>query len=173
MVETAVDVSIRNYLRSVAEANLAVVADLHARARRGEVTEVVPEIVYANDKFDVRLGTSREIEWRLRALRPDLEFAVCSNPEFLREGAAISDFMRPDRVVVGVDSERAEEVLAVFAKHGILGGVALHEVLRDADERDLLVAVTELRTPEEMSEYLNAAREILAKAPVLSKEGAQ
>src|SRR5690606_713318 len=47
----------------------------------------------------------------IRAERPDAEFDVCSNPEFLREGAAINDFMRPDRVVIGAESERAIEVM--------------------------------------------------------------
>ena len=47
----------------------------------------------------------------MRELRPDAEFDVSSNPEFLREGAAINDFMRPDRVVIGVNSERAKEVM--------------------------------------------------------------
>ena len=56
-------------------------------------------------KSTVPVGTSREIERRLRALRPDGDFAVCSNPEFLREGSAIQDFMHPDRVLVGVDDD--------------------------------------------------------------------
>ena len=46
-------------------------------------------------KSTVPVGTSREIERRLKALRPDADFAVCSNPEFLREGSAIYDFMHP------------------------------------------------------------------------------
>ncbi len=62
-------------------------------------------------KSTVPVGTSRRIEQRLRALRPDAEFAVCSNPEFLREGSAIEDFMRPDRVLVGCDDDRAEDVM--------------------------------------------------------------
>jgi len=59
----------------------------------------------------VPVGTSREIERRLRALRPDVDFAVCSNPEFLREGSAILDFTHPDRVLVGVDSPLGREVM--------------------------------------------------------------
>ena len=63
-------------------------------------------------KSTVPVGTSREIERRLRALRPDADFAVCSNPEFLREGSAIQDFTHPDRVLVGVDDDaRAREVM--------------------------------------------------------------
>ena len=62
-------------------------------------------------KSTVPVGTSREIERRLRAARPEGEFAVCSNPEFLREGSAIQDFMHPDRVLVGTDDERAREIM--------------------------------------------------------------
>src|ERR1700756_3167569 len=62
-------------------------------------------------KSTVPVGTSRAISEIVRATRPDLEFDVASNPEFLREGNAIGDFMRPDRVVIGAESDRAREVL--------------------------------------------------------------
>jgi UDPglucose 6-dehydrogenase len=62
-------------------------------------------------KSTVPLGTGRRIAEIVRQARPDLEFDVASNPEFLREGSAIADFMRPDRVVIGAESERAREVL--------------------------------------------------------------
>jgi len=67
-------------------------------------------------KSTVPVGTSREIERRMRALRPDADFAVCSNPEFLREGSAIQDFMHPDRVLVGLDDERAQELMGRLYK---------------------------------------------------------
>ncbi|PID76885.1 MAG: UDP-glucose 6-dehydrogenase [Deltaproteobacteria bacterium] len=63
------------------------------------------------DKSTVPVGTARQVARIVREVKPDADFDVASNPEFLREGAAISDFMRPDRVVIGVESERAEEVL--------------------------------------------------------------
>ena len=62
-------------------------------------------------KSTVPVGTGRRIAEIMRAARPDAEFDVASNPEFLREGSAIGDFMRPDRVVIGTESERAREVL--------------------------------------------------------------
>ncbi|MCB9978851.1 MAG: UDP-glucose/GDP-mannose dehydrogenase family protein [Rhodospirillales bacterium] len=62
-------------------------------------------------KSTVPVGTAREIEKILRQVCPNGEFDVCSNPEFLREGAAITDFLRPDRVVLGATSDRAIEVL--------------------------------------------------------------
>ncbi len=58
-------------------------------------------------KSTVPVGTGREIDRRLKLARPDADFAVCSNPEFLREGSAIQDFTHPDRVLVGTDNARA------------------------------------------------------------------
>jgi len=60
-------------------------------------------------KSTVPVGTGDEVEEIIKKRRPDAQFAVVSNPEFLREGAAISDFKRPDRVVVGTNDERARE----------------------------------------------------------------
>ena len=62
-------------------------------------------------KSTVPVGTGRRIAEIVRDVRPDLDFDVASNPEFLREGSAIGDFMHPDRVVIGAESERAREVL--------------------------------------------------------------
>ncbi len=62
-------------------------------------------------KSTVPVGTGREVERIVRETRPDVDFDVVSNPEFLREGAAIGDFMRPDRVVIGAESERARELM--------------------------------------------------------------
>jgi UDPglucose 6-dehydrogenase len=62
-------------------------------------------------KSTVPVGTGNEVEKIIRNARPDAKFDVASNPEFLREGSAIEDFMRPDRVVIGTDSEAAQEVM--------------------------------------------------------------
>ena len=62
-------------------------------------------------KSTVPVGTGREVARRIRARRPDADFDVVANPEFLREGSAINDFMRPDRIVIGADSARAREVM--------------------------------------------------------------
>jgi len=62
-------------------------------------------------KSTVPVGTGREIERIVRETNPSADIDVCSNPEFLREGSAINDFMRPDRVVIGCESERAAEVM--------------------------------------------------------------
>jgi len=63
------------------------------------------------DKSTVPVGTARNVKRIIAEANPDADFDVASNPEFLREGAAITDFMRPDRVVIGVENERAEGLL--------------------------------------------------------------
>ncbi len=63
------------------------------------------------DKSTVPVGTGAEVEAIIRAENPAAEFDVASNPEFLREGSAIDDFMKPDRVVVGIDGERPRKVM--------------------------------------------------------------
>lgn len=62
-------------------------------------------------KSTVVVGTNARIRDRMKKARPDVDFSMVSNPEFLREGSAIEDFMRPDRVVVGVEDERGREMM--------------------------------------------------------------
>jgi UDPglucose 6-dehydrogenase len=77
-----------------------------ARALRGYTVIVT--------KSTVPVGTGRQVEALVRQANPQAEFDMASNPEFLREGSAIEDFMHPDRVVIGAESERAREVLAAL-----------------------------------------------------------
>lgn len=72
-------------------------------------------------KSTVPVGTGDRVEQILRDTRPDIEFAVVSNPEFLREGAAIGDFKRPDRIVIGSDDPRAHEVMREIYRPLYLG----------------------------------------------------
>lgn len=77
----------------------------------GELAEHLAGYTVIVDKSTVPVGTARQVARVIREANPDADFNVASNPEFLREGAAINDFMRPDRVVIGVENERAEGVL--------------------------------------------------------------
>ncbi|MFN3536396.1 MAG: UDP-glucose dehydrogenase family protein, partial [Brevundimonas sp.] len=87
-------------------------ADLsYVYAAAAEIADLMQGFTVVVTKSTVPVGTGDEIERIIRERRPDAEFAVVSNPEFLREGAAIEDFKRPDRVVVGTDDERAREVM--------------------------------------------------------------
>jgi len=82
---------------------------VHGAAR--EIAEAMDGYTVVVTKSTVPVGTGDEVERIIRETRPDADFDVVSNPEFLREGAAINDFMRPDRVVIGTDSERAQDVM--------------------------------------------------------------
>ena len=135
-------------LKSAVTKSDAVFIAVGTPSRRGDghadlsyVFNAAKEIASALDgytlvvtKSTVPVGTGRQVEAIMRQLRPDAEFDVSSNPEFLREGAAINDFMRPDRVVIGVSSERAKEVM--------------RELYRPLFLRETPIVFTDLETSE-------------------------
>ncbi|VWX60809.1 UDP-glucose dehydrogenase family protein [Sphingorhabdus sp. 109] len=87
-------------------------ADLtYVMAAAKDIAEALTGYAVVVTKSTVPVGTNRKVEAVIRDANPDAEFDVASNPEFLREGAAIDDFMKPDRVVVGVESDRAKTVM--------------------------------------------------------------
>ena len=87
-------------------------ADLsYVYAAAEEVASALARYTVVVTKSTVPVGTGDEIERILRARRPDAVFDVVSNPEFLREGSAINDFMRPDRVIIGTDSDRPQAIM--------------------------------------------------------------
>jgi UDPglucose 6-dehydrogenase len=87
-------------------------ADLsYVYAAAQQVAEAVTRPCVIVTKSTVPVGTAKQVAGIVAKTRPDLEIEVASNPEFLREGSAIEDFMRPDRVVCGTESERAQAVL--------------------------------------------------------------
>ncbi len=88
-------------------------ADLsYVYAAAAEIAGALQHYTVVVTKSTVPVGTGREVARIIRESRPTAEFDVASNPEFLREGAAIEDFMKPDRVVIGVESARAREVMS-------------------------------------------------------------
>jgi UDPglucose 6-dehydrogenase len=93
-------------------------------------------------KSTVPVGTNRTVAEVIRDTRPDAEFDVASNPEFLREGAAIDDFMKPDRVVVGVESDRARDVMG--------------DIYRPLFLRDFPIVYTDLESAEMIKYAANA-----------------
>ena len=107
-----------------------------------EVAAVLKASTVIVTKSTVPVGTNQQVAELLRKARPDLQCDVVSNPEFLREGAAIDDFMHPDRVVVGVDSARGAEVM--------------QEVYRPLSLRDYPVLTTDLETAEMIKYAANA-----------------
>src|SRR5436190_16456251 len=87
-------------------------ADLsYVYAATREIALALKRFTVVITKSTVPVGTGDEIERIIRELRPDIDVAVVSNPEFLREGAAIHDFKHPDRIIVGTHDERAKRIL--------------------------------------------------------------
>ena len=118
-------------------------ADLtYVMAAATEIAEMSKDYLVVVTKSTVPVGTNRIVEQTIRKANPGLEFDVASNPEFLREGAAIDDFMRPDRVVIGVQSDKAAEVM--------------NELYRPLSLRDFPVVVTDLESAEMIKYAANA-----------------
>jgi UDPglucose 6-dehydrogenase len=114
-------------------------------------------------KSTVPVGTGRRIAEIVRAARPDLDFDVASNPEFLREGNAIGDFMRPDRVVIGTESERAREVLRTLYRPLYLieapivfTGIETAELIKYAANAFLAMKVTFINEMADLCEKAGA-----------------
>ena len=121
-------------------------ADLqYVMAAAVEIAEAANGYLVVVTKSTVPVGTNRQVKQLIRKTNPALDFDVASNPEFLREGAAIEDFMKPDRVMIGVQSERAAEVMA--------------EIYRPLYLRDFPIITTDLESAE-MAKY--AANAFLA-----------
>ena len=118
-------------------------ADLsYVYAAAEEIAGLIDGFTVIVTKSTVPVGTGDEIERIIRARRPDAEFAVVSNPEFLREGAAIEDFKRPDRVVVGTGDDRARVVMT--------------EIYRPLSLNETPILFTERRTSELIKYAANA-----------------
>ncbi|WP_264593997.1 UDP-glucose dehydrogenase family protein [Sphingobium sp. B12D2B] len=103
----------------------------------GAAAEIAPflkRFTVVVDKSTVPVGTGDEVERIIRETNPDADFAVISNPEFLREGAAIDDFKRPDRVVIGGDDRRALDVMRQIYRPLVIGRSPVIEMSRRGAE---------------------------------------
>lgn len=132
----------------------AAAADV-ARAAKGPLVVVT--------KSTVPVGTGDEVERICRETRSDLTFDVVSNPEFLREGAAISDFKRPDRIVVGCESEHARDVMASIyrplylnASPMVYVGRRTSELIKYASNAFLAVKITFINEMADLCEKTGA-----------------
>lgn len=118
-------------------------ADLsYVMAAAEDIANALTDYCVVVTKSTVPVGTNRQVFDVIKKTRPDAEFDVASNPEFLREGAAIDDFMRPDRVVVGVESERAKQVMG--------------EIYRPLFLREFPIVYTDLESAELIKYAANA-----------------
>ena len=118
-------------------------ADLtYVMAAAEEIAKNLTNYAVIVTKSTVPVGTNRKVRQAILKANPEAQFDVASNPEFLREGAAIDDFMRPDRVVVGVQNERATKVM--------------NEVYRPLFLRDFPIVMTDLESAEMIKYAANA-----------------
>ena len=118
-------------------------ADLtYVMAAAREIAAAITGYTVVVTKSTVPVGTNRAVKQTIAKANPAAEFDVASNPEFLREGAAIDDFMRPDRIIVGVQNDRAAEVMA--------------EIYRPLYLRDFPNLTTDLESAEMIKYAANA-----------------
>ena len=121
-------------------------------------------------KSTVPVGTGREIARRIREANPGVEFDVCSNPEFLREGSAINDFMRPDRVVIGCENDRAAQVmrslyrpLYLIETPMVVTGLETAELTKYAANAFLATKITFINEISDLCEKVGADVQVVAK----------
>jgi UDPglucose 6-dehydrogenase len=152
-------------------------ADLsYVYAAAEEIAPLLDGFTVVVTKSTVPVGAGDEIERIIRKARPDAEFAVVSNPEFLREGAAIEDFKRPDRVVVGLEDERAKPVMAELYRPLNLNESPMlyvdrrsSELIKYASNAFLAMKITFINEVAELCEALGADVQLVARGVGLDK----
>ena len=118
-------------------------ADLsYVMAAAEEIAQAMTGYTVVVTKSTVPVGANRQVKQTIAKANPAADFDVASNPEFLREGAAIDDFMRPDRIVVGVQNDRATNVMT--------------EIYRPLYLRDFPILTTDLESAEMIKYASNA-----------------
>jgi len=115
-------------------------------AAAGQIAGALDHYTVVITKSTVPVGTGREVERIIRQARPDAAFDVVSNPEFLREGAAIEDFMRPDRIVIGTESQTARDAMRELYRPLFLRETPLLFTSRETSELIKYAANTFLAT---------------------------
>lgn len=167
------DSQLENALRGVDAVFLAVGtpsrrgdghADLtHVFSAAEQVATALSSSTVLVTKSTVPVGTGRRLAALVAELRPDLRIEIASNPEFLREGNAIDDFMHPDRVVIGTDSSRARAVLGEIyrplnlAKTSILAtGLESAELIKYASNSFLAMKITFINEMADLCEKVGA-----------------
>jgi UDPglucose 6-dehydrogenase len=153
-------------------------ADLKYVMKVGEeIGELLDGYKVIVTKSTVPVGTNRALKKVIRAkLKAEVDFDMASNPEFLREGSSIEDFMRPDRVVIGVDSDRAEELMREIYRPLYLSdtpmvktGIETAELVKYASNSFLAVKISFINEIAKLAEAVGADVFDVAKAMGLDK----
>jgi len=135
-----------------------------------EIAEAMTGYTVVVTKSTVPVGTGRRVEQAIRSRRRGADFDVVSNPEFLREGSAIDDFMRPDRVVIGAESERARQVmrelyrpLFLIETPMVFTGLESAELIKYAANGFLALKITFINEVADLCERVGADVQQVAK----------
>lgn len=135
-----------------------------------EIAQSLKRYTVIVTKSTVPVGTGREIERLMRKANPKAVFDVCSNPEFLREGSAINDFMRPDRVVIGCESEKAAEVMKALYRPlylmetpMVMTALETAELIKYASNAFLATKITFINEIADLCEKVGADVQVVAK----------
>ena len=152
-------------------------ADLtYVHAAAAEIATHLSGYTVVVTKSTVPVGTGREVEAIIRETNPQAEFDVASNPEFLREGSAITDFMRPDRVVVGCESEKSREVMSALYRPLFLIETPIQftdletaELIKYAGNAFLAVKISYINQMADLCEQVGANVHAVAKGIGLDK----
>ncbi|MCF8879932.1 UDP-glucose/GDP-mannose dehydrogenase family protein [Hyphobacterium sp. SN044] len=152
-------------------------ADLsYVYAAAEEIASVMEGYTVIVNKSTVPVGTGDEVERIIRERRPDGDFSVVSNPEFLREGAAIDDFKRPDRVVVGTEDDRAQTVMKELYRPLYLNETPLlftgrrtSELIKYAANAFLAMKITFINEMADLCEEVGANVQEVARGVGLDK----
>jgi UDPglucose 6-dehydrogenase len=152
-------------------------ADLrYVEAAATEIARALDGYTLVVTKSTVPVGTGRRVAEIIRATRPDADFDVASNPEFLREGSAIEDFMRPDRVVVGAESDRAQAMmralyrpLSLMETPVVFTGLETAELTKYAANAFLATKITFINEMADLCERIGADVQDVARAMGLDR----
>ena len=141
-----------------------------------EIAKAINGYTLVVTKSTVPVGTGQKVKEIIKKINPNLHFDVVSNPEFLREGSAIEDFMRPDRVVVGVETEKAKKIMSTLYRPLYLletpivyTSLESSELIKYASNAFLAVKISYINQMSDLCEKVGANIDDIAKGMGLDK----
>ncbi len=141
-----------------------------------EIAKAINSYTLVVTKSTVPVGTGNKVKEVIKKVNPNIEFDVASNPEFLREGSAIEDFMRPDRVIVGVENEKAKEIMATLYRPLFLletpivyTSLESSELIKYASNAFLAVKISYINQMADLCEKVGANIDDISKGMGLDK----
>ena len=141
-----------------------------------EIAKAINGYTLVVTKSTVPVGTGQKVKEIIKKANPNLDFDVVSNPEFLREGSAIEDFMRPDRVVVGVETEKAKKIMSTLYRPLYLletpivyTSLESSELIKYASNAFLAVKISYINQMSDLCEKVGANIDDIAKGMGLDK----